>query len=816
MSKYSLIKKENINYSKNNNKNNNENNNNNENFYKILVVNLKKRKDRKDNFINLFKSANFKKDYIFYDAIDGSEIGETLEMTELFKINDFGSRKGFIGCALSHYNIWIDLLKDESCKYYIIFEDDITLCNNFTKYFNDVTDIMKNFSEKIDVLFLGYHNSIKMDDSGHLNDPMIELNSFNKAKYIGGTFSYIITKNGAKKMIEYIEKNGIRHGIDYVIKINSSLSIFELSPHIVYSEWVQELNSTIDSDIQKDFAGFDLTKVQAQYYHETADFIKKIYVKMLCDWQTGDELCAEWNPMSNGDMENPLTWNNIQIFGESDSYKPDYYVIINMPEKTTDFYEPAKTIVFQMEPMCMSESQTWGAKTWGQWANPDESRFLEVRNHKNTYNNCAWQLRRTYKDFQSDLDSGKHIFKYYNYVSTICSSKYYDPGHRLRVDFLKYCEFQSNGKSVSEFHLKIDIYGFNNKHGFKNYKNSLDMRDKVNGFMPYKYYFIAENNSERNYISEKLYEPILCECLCFYWGAPNASDYIHPDAFVPLDLNDFEGSYKIMERAIMEDWHSKRIDIIRKEKNKILNYYNFFPTIERTIIKDIYKTRLKEITSSIRVHVLSNNLTYHIEPFLNTLTNIGFSVNAFNTLLKNQEIKVENITGTSNEKRLIIQNDVKYFISPAEITNDNVNILLRNYEQIHLLEEIIGNNNTDITNHLIIIDNYKNKCGLDTFLKYVDPNNLPRGFDVCQLTHSNSEPFKLIEQTNLYYFKVKKYFFNNCGVYIVSKKGAMKILQFLNNYIPYNEDFMYDCYENIDGFEFYSTGSDNNITTLFG
>lgn len=38
----------------------------------------------------------------------------------------------------------------------------------------------------------------------------------------------------------------------------------------------------------------------------------------------------------------------------------------------------------------------------------------------------------------------------------------------------------------------------------------------------------------------------------------------------------------------------------------------------------------------------------------------------------------------------------------------------------------------------------------------------------------------------------------------------MKILQFLNNYVPYNEDFMYDCYENIEGFEFYSTGMDKN------
>lgn len=805
MSKYSLIKKENINYKKN------------ENCYKILVVNLKKRSDRKDNIINIFKSANFKKNYLFYKAFDGSEISETLEITELFKINDFGSRKGFIGCALSHYNIWIDLLKDELCKYYIIFEDDITLCNNFTQYFNDVTDIMESFSEKIDILFLGYHTNSNTKNEIQIND-IIELNSFNKTKYIGGTFSYIITKKGALKMINYIEKHGIKHGIDYLIKINSDLSIFELNPSIVYSDWVKELNSHVDSNIQKDFDGFDLNKINKKYYYETSDFKKNICVKMLCNWQSGDELCKEWSPMSNSNIENSLTWNNIQICGESYKGDVDYYVIINKPMSDKDFYDPMKTIIFQMEPMCANDNQKWGVKTWGKWAYPDESHFLEVRNHKNAYNNCTWQLRRTYKDFQLDLDSGKPIFKYYNYISTICSSKYYDPGHRLRVDFLKYCEaievMNANNINNTEFQLKIDIYGYDNKHDFKNYKNSLDNNNKEVGLMPYKYYFIAENNSERNYISEKLYEPIICECLCFYWGAPNTSDYIHPDAFVQLDLNDFEGSYKIMKQAIMEDWHSKRIDIIRKEKNKILNYYNFFPTIERTIMKDIYQMRLKDITESLCIHVLSNNLTYYIEPFLNTLVNMGFSVNAFNSLLKNQEIKVENINGSPYEKRLILQNDIKYFISHDEITKDNVNILLRNYEQVHLFEEIVSKNNkafnNSVNNHLVIIDNYKNTCYLDTFLKYVNPNNLPPDFDICQLTYSDKQPFKLIEQTNLYYFKVKKYFFNNCGVYIVSKKGAMKILQFLNNYVPYNEDFMYDCYENIEGFEFYSTGMDKN------
>lgn len=58
-------------------------------------------------------------------------------------------------------------------------------------------------------------------------------------------------------------------------------------------------------------------------------------------------------------------------------------------------------------------------------------------------------------------------------------------------------------------------------------------------------------------------------------------------------------------------------------------------------MKDIYQMRLKDITESLCIHVLSNNLTYYIEPFLNTLVNMGFSVNAFNSLLKIKRLKLK-------------------------------------------------------------------------------------------------------------------------------------------------------------------------------
>ena len=291
-----------------------------------------------------------------------------------------------------------------------------------------------------------------------------------------------------------------------------------------------------------------------------------IRVKMLCNWCSSKELCDDWNRMSKGDYK----WNKIEITWEDNNI--DFWVIINKPQPN-DFFIPDRTIIFHMEPWCGDESQKWGVKTWGEWSEPDEYKFLQVRSHKNYYNNGFWQLKMTYTQLSSCVIEKTKS----NRISTICSSKYFDPGHIKRIDFLKYIESKNDPDVV------IDIYNHDNKHNFKNYMGKHPDGEKDIGIVPYKYYFMAENNIEHNFITEKIWEPLLTESLCFYWGCPNIRDYIDERAFVQLDLNDFEKSFQTIRQAIMEDWWSQRIDIIKRERQKVLNYYNFFPTLERVL-----------------------------------------------------------------------------------------------------------------------------------------------------------------------------------------------------------------------------------------
>lgn len=292
---------------------------------------------------------------------------------------------------------------------------------------------------------------------------------------------------------------------------------------------------------------------------------RKTRVKMLCNWCDSKQLCKEWRNM----CEYGSVWKNLEITWEDENI--DYYVIINHP-KTSDKYVPERTIVFQMEPWVHDDTKNWGVRTWGSWAKPDPTKFLDVRGrHTEHHNNAFWQLELNYHQLLKLSYPEKK-----DAIASICSSKYFDEGHIHRIDFLKFMDAKQD--------IHVDIYNIDNTHHFDGYKGPLTPYvDKSLGIVPYKYYFMAENNYERNFITEKLWEPILCETLCFYWGCPNVADHIDEQAFVQLDPMDFEKSYEIIQKAITEDWWTQRIDVIRAEKHRILSDLAFFPTIHRVI-----------------------------------------------------------------------------------------------------------------------------------------------------------------------------------------------------------------------------------------
>jgi GR25 family glycosyltransferase involved in LPS biosynthesis/tetratricopeptide (TPR) repeat protein len=671
----------------------------------IKILNLKHRDDRKISMLKQLNSSGFSDtEYEFVEAVYGKELSSapTMELYKMFEGNDFGSRCGFIGCALSHYGLWMELLRDETNDYYIIFEDDVILCD---AYKTQISNMEKYFREK-DVVYHGYtmYKDIRTnykniyEYSSVNNKTNVSIYPLKKEYYIGGTFGYTINKNGARKMINYIHKHGIQHGIDYVMKIANNLECYETQPNLCISLWHED-DTAYDTDIQnyydvinfgiyenyylqilKDMFFFIPCKDQIGHdiYHKPASlknmvlraiddkhcvafntlgffknnivntttsswfrdgdgiYIKKEYlykkremmkrddcnhelqhlidsiilegiktceeqqmreiinnsdisdnskhvkfnskdkkrVKMLCNWCFSNNLCIEFSNMfMDGEYEK---WNDIELVSHNNKTEIDYYVIINMPHmipysssiyETTEYYDPKKTIIFQMEPWVYDTTKNWGVKTWGEWAVPDPNKFMKVFRHVEHLNNVQWQVSPPEYIPEGDKK---------NKVISIVSDKLHDEGHKKRVDFLKRLDLTElyNGDNIH------DVYGRENYHGLQSYVGKTDNKREL---VKYKYCFSCENNWEKNYATEKIWEPILFECLCFYWGCPNLEDHIDSRAFVRLPLDNFDESVSIIRRAIDEDWWSQRIDIIKKEKQKIINELGFFPRLHKII-----------------------------------------------------------------------------------------------------------------------------------------------------------------------------------------------------------------------------------------
>lgn len=68
-------------------------------------------------------------------------------------------------------------------------------------------------------------------------------------------FCYTINKLGAFKLLNYINQNGIKHGIDYLIKIIPGLNSYEIQPQMAFTDW-NENGKIIDTDIQNNCEAF--------------------------------------------------------------------------------------------------------------------------------------------------------------------------------------------------------------------------------------------------------------------------------------------------------------------------------------------------------------------------------------------------------------------------------------------------------------------------------------------------------------------------------------------------------------------------------
>ena len=99
--------------------------------------------------------------------------------------------------------------------------------------------------------------------------------------------------------------------------------------------------------------------------------------------------------------------------------------------------------------------------------------------------------------------------------------------------------------------------------------------------------------------------------------------------------------------------------------------------------------------------------------------------------------------------------------------------------------------------------------------------HVPEDADMCHLAKSDWYPFELTKKVNDYFYECKKQFFNKTTAYLVSHKGAQKILEYTKNSINVPIDDLFNMiYRLTPDFrfyvpaEFYFKEQDNIISTI--
>ena len=210
------------------------------NFKKRFVINLDRRKDRYNGFLNRipFDSDVCER----FSAVDGKNIKE-------FKNND---NPFVIGCHLSHKSILKLVVEDETIKdddIILIFEDDVFFSDSFSEEINKLVNYLKNLKKMNYLVYIGGRFTHKFQPS--CSKAWKAWNKIIDNIYLKNTsyYSYndcdrttnvlILSKYTCKQILDKTKNVSTSIPIDTLYngikKYIPDIEIYDVFPHICYS-----------------------------------------------------------------------------------------------------------------------------------------------------------------------------------------------------------------------------------------------------------------------------------------------------------------------------------------------------------------------------------------------------------------------------------------------------------------------------------------------------------------------------------------------------------------------------------------------------
>lgn len=247
----------------------------------FYVLNLTRRTDRKTDFTKRFNDLEISDPLEFVEAIDGSK-------QELNRLGNYENPR-LAATAQSHYKIW-KLIAESDKSYGVVLEDDILFHNNFKKQWLKIKNKLKGLTQgsSIEFVYLGMGDCLPIhtrppsqtlldsQEKSHVIKNSVIHDYFGipnpKSPYIFdwfGTFSYVLTKKGAQKLIDSFDsyKTG---PIDKWIK-ESTVKKHVTIPLLTYHPSIDK--NIYDTDVTNTFVPISENNLLVKNYPTTAFLI---------------------------------------------------------------------------------------------------------------------------------------------------------------------------------------------------------------------------------------------------------------------------------------------------------------------------------------------------------------------------------------------------------------------------------------------------------------------------------------------------------------------------------------------------------------
>ena len=598
----------------------------------IKVVNLKRREDRKKSMIDQFNKENIL-NYEFIEALDGNELKESEELRLLFECNNFNYRKGIMGCALSHIQLWNNLINDNNNNYYIILEDDLELSTNFKEKLNQHCKLFEE--NNLEHLSLGtYECNYSEQDKIKTNE--ITIFQKNVYKFWNITFGYIISKEAAKKMVSFINKCSIKCAIDNPLSHGEVLKYHHTTCCIVKQKNVQELGT----DIQYDYNNL-------QFINNTSSTNKHLKIA-YCDWWH-EEYCGGSFDLNNNFITDILrNYGNIsELSVVNPNDNPDVLLYSIFGNQHTQ-YTNVRKVFFSGEP-------------FGIRADADFNFTFDRNSDKNTRFPLWLGYLNNYllEECQRRKNGIINVPKRENFCSFISNGEVKTTHRRTIVDKLStYKKVHCGGKYLNNI-------GFTVPRG-------VNCSGKIEHNNNYKFAIAFENEDYPGYVTEKICDIYKSNCIPIYWGTKEVTNDFNPNTFI--NANDFANFDELVEYIIKVDNDDELYASFFKEPMFCNKWLDAFNDPNKTFYKNLADCIIGK-NQNLYDNYLNSNKKNSLENiiFLNTssvFTGIyHYGIRMFNILKKS--------TGF-NYLYFEIEHENEYY-DILEKFNNNCNSIIYNY-----------------------------------------------------------------------------------------------------------------------------------------